>query len=136
MHIWINKLISNSSNKFFFFIYTCPETTFQPAAPEPGYLSKIFLNIRKIYPKCKLFSQITYPLTPNTKPMHPVYAKVSDPTPPLFKNNKYEKTILLPSSTVFWRACSALSLSPSSCSMATDWRSGVDSSLGKLSTRI
>ena len=57
--------------------------TFQPAAPEPGDLSKFFLNIRKIHPKTKLFSQITYLLTPKTKPMLPVYAKVSDVTPPL-----------------------------------------------------
>ena len=58
--------------------------TFQPAAPEPGDLSKKILIIRKIHPKTKLFSQITYPLTPKTKPIIPVYAKVSDVTPPLF----------------------------------------------------
>ena len=57
--------------------------TFQPAAPEPGDLSKFFFNLGKIHPKTELFSQITYPLTPNTKPMLPVYAKVSDVTPPL-----------------------------------------------------
>ena len=57
--------------------------TFQPAAPEPGDLSKFFLNIRKIHPKTKLFPQITYPITPKTKPIIPVYAKVSDVHPPL-----------------------------------------------------
>ena len=57
--------------------------TFQPAAPEPGDLSNFFLNIRKIHPKTKLFPQITYPITPKTKPIIPVYAKVSDVPPPL-----------------------------------------------------
>ena len=57
--------------------------TFQPAAPEPGDLSIFFLNIRKIHPKTKLFPKITYPITPKTKPIIPVYAKVSDVPPPL-----------------------------------------------------
>ena len=60
--------------------------TFQPAAPEPGDLSKFFLNIRKIHPKTKLFPQITYPITPKTKPIIPVYAKVSDVPPPPLTN--------------------------------------------------
>ena len=59
--------------------------TFQPAAPETGDLSKKILNIRKIHPKTKLFSLITHPLTPKTKPMLPVYAKVSELLPPLTK---------------------------------------------------
>ena len=70
--------------------------TFQPAAPEPGDLSNFFLNIRKIHPKTKLFPQITYPITPKTKPIIPVYAKVSDVPPPLRNNNFKRKTATYP----------------------------------------
>ena len=73
------KLNYRSSNKKFT-IFTCPEATWRPAAPEPEGQIQFFLNIRKIHPKSKFFSFITYPLNPKTKPMLPVYAKVSDPT--------------------------------------------------------
>ena len=68
---------------------------FLPVQNPPGGLeywnleaeSKIFFKIGKLHPKRKLFCQITYPLTPKTKPIITVYAKVSElPPPPLNRN--------------------------------------------------
>ncbi len=58
MHICIISLSLNLQTKFFIF-FTFLETTFQPAAPEPGDLSKKLLNISDLLPKSKLLSQIT-----------------------------------------------------------------------------
>ena len=73
------KLTSNSSKNFIIFILTCPEASWRHAAPETGGQIQIFLDIGKLYPK-ETFCQVTYPLTPKTKP---VYAKVSELPPPL-----------------------------------------------------
>ena len=40
-----------TSNSFFFFVLTCPETTCRPAAPESGGEIQNFLNIRKMHLK-------------------------------------------------------------------------------------
>ena len=56
--------------------------------------SKFFLKIGKLHPKRKLFCQITYPLTPKTKPIITVYAKVSELTPPLLSALIYYHNIL------------------------------------------
>ena len=69
---------------------------FLPVQNPPGGLeyrnleaeSKIFFKIGKLHPKRKLFCQITYPLSPKTKPIITVYAKVSELPPPFnIENN-------------------------------------------------
>ena len=70
---------SNSSKKNF--IFTCPETTWRPVAPEPGGQIQNFFYTRKSQ-KETFFCKITYPLTPRTKPIITIFAKVSELHPP------------------------------------------------------
>ena len=67
-------------------IFACPETTWRPTAPESGGLSKKILKLGKIYHIRMILSQITYPPSPKIKPIHEVYANVSElPPPPYYK---------------------------------------------------